>query len=394
MAEGQGNITYGGKTAAGGGGGGVAILAANNGLSLKADGIGFDVVLGNDLGDATNPAILLNDRAIPMHDFQLRFLLNEPDPAFLAFNHPEGPVFYDFEGSVDTGTRWETYWPSNFGTDYTPFGFGAGFGNGVATFPGVNEPVTPRPNVVGLVWGYNTEFTGGVLDPSEAAFRLGTETFFCIGTDPHFEFHLPEITTQGPVGAQTFRLDSTYVSRSSGLGFRELIINDFSIFDTGHSAISGQFYIDFEYNAASDQTRQIVFSQNTGGLSEILLGNWVDGTMTIAFSGGLSNITAPGQLELDGLFLLFTSPNNICNFCPGTAISDIGVVAHDPVAVLDVSSNSKGMYVPRLTTVERLAISLAGALTGGLMVYDTDIQKFFVTCGNVPTVAWQQVTSV
>ncbi|MCE3294967.1 MAG: hypothetical protein K0R65_681 [Crocinitomicaceae bacterium] len=62
----NGDVIY---VPAGGGGGGT--VEANNGLSINS--LTNHVVLGQNVGDITNPAILLNDREIPMNGEQLNF---------------------------------------------------------------------------------------------------------------------------------------------------------------------------------------------------------------------------------------------------------------------------------------------------------------------------------
>src|SRR6202008_5176342 len=52
----------------------------------------------------------------------------------------------------------------------------------------------------------------------------------------------------------------------------------------------------------------------------------------------------------------------------------IGTTTPDASAVLDVTSTSKGMLVPRMTTAQRTAIA---APTNGLLVYDTNFDCFF-----------------
>lgn len=47
----------------------------------------------------------------------------------------------------------------------------------------------------------------------------------------------------------------------------------------------------------------------------------------------------------------------------------------DPSAILDIESDDKGVLVPRMTAVQRNAISVPAK---GLLVYDTDSSKFFV----------------
>lgn len=54
-------------------------------------------------------------------------------------------------------------------------------------------------------------------------------------------------------------------------------------------------------------------------------------------------------------------------------------------AILDVQSTTKGMLMPRMTTVQRQAMT---SLTPGLIVYDTDLDQFFYY-----TNAWQAIGS-
>src|SRR5512146_2300501 len=53
----------------------------------------------------------------------------------------------------------------------------------------------------------------------------------------------------------------------------------------------------------------------------------------------------------------------------------IGTTTPENSAMLDVSSNTKGLLIPRMTTTERTAIS---APVDGLIVYDTDIDDIFI----------------
>lgn len=64
------------------------------------------------------------------------------------------------------------------------------------------------------------------------------------------------------------------------------------------------------------------------------------------------------------------------------ATSQVGINTNlpDPSAMLDISSDDKGLLVPRMTTAERLLIT---APADGLMVYDTDLQDFkYFTSGD------------
>lgn len=61
------------------------------------------------------------------------------------------------------------------------------------------------------------------------------------------------------------------------------------------------------------------------------------------------------------------------SFAQGMGINDTGA-GPDNSSMLDVSSTTKGMLIPRMSTADRLAISSAAE---GLMVYDTDLNQFW-----------------
>jgi hypothetical protein len=387
MSNGQGSVTF-SEPPGGGGGGGFPATGADNGLTIE----GTDVVLGNAATDVTDPAALLNNRRIQMGENTFEWGFGTPG-WFMMFNDESegaGPNNIPIGLYSPAESYWQAFTPENFGVTYSPGGTANRWRSGYDVASGVN-PDSPRPNVIGMWWGYNTSYQQGRIDATEAAFRYATETFFEIDGDFNFEFHTPEITTDS---GDIFRLDSTYVSRATGLGFRELVINDFSWYDTTHNPDTGLFYADISYTVSSDLSRFILRSQNTGGQSEIIFGNVIDGQASLSFAGGLTFFDAPGQLELNAPELAFVATVNIGSFCNGFAISDIIISAADITAVLDVTSNSRGLFVPRLTTAQRLAINFTFSLTGGLLVYDTDIQKLYVSVGNAPTITWQQIQSL
>ena len=85
---------------------------------------------------------------------------------------------------------------------------------------------------------------------------------------------------------------------------------------------------------------------------------------------------------LSCLVLFFISFEKIA--AQNVAINATGAPA-TPTAILDISSTSKGVLVPRMTTNERDMIS---APAQGLLVYDTDSRKFWFYDGG-----WNQINS-
>lgn len=379
MSIGQGNISL--TSPPGGSGTGPVFVGARNGLSLDAGGY---VVLGEDFGAAGDPAQLLNARYLPMYQKGM----------VLEFDHDQfAGIYVNVDAPIDfmstEAGRWIVWTPSNYDDVYTPGGRASRFLSGYDLYNGVN-PDSLRPNVVGMFWGYNIDYNQGRIDTGEAAFRYATETFFEIDSDYFMEFHTPELTTDG---GTIYRLDSTYVSRSTGAGFRTLIINEMSWFDTTHDPSGGQFYLDMSYTVSSDLARLIVRSQHTGNVSEIILGNWSDGNATIVFQDNNFNLDSNGTLGLNSPVIFF-NPSLYTVQAGQMVVSLTPGASPGGNALLDLQSTTKGFMVPRMTTTQRLAIDLTVELTGGLIVYDTTINKLYVTTGAAPTIGWEQIQSV
>ncbi|OFX17475.1 MAG: hypothetical protein A2033_12135 [Bacteroidetes bacterium GWA2_31_9] len=68
----------------------------------------------------------------------------------------------------------------------------------------------------------------------------------------------------------------------------------------------------------------------------------------------------------------------------------IGTTTPNASSILDLSSTSKGFLAPRMTTVQRNSIATP---TAGLMVYDTDLQKYIFYNGTIWTDAAGSVTA-
>lgn len=79
------------------------------------------------------------------------------------------------------------------------------------------------------------------------------------------------------------------------------------------------------------------------------------------------------------LFLFFV----ISGFTQGVSINSNGIPA-DPNAMLDISSHTKGVLVPRLRTNERISILSPAE---GLLVYDVDTHSFWFAFGGI----WKEI---
>lgn len=81
------------------------------------------------------------------------------------------------------------------------------------------------------------------------------------------------------------------------------------------------------------------------------------------------------KILLVSIVIVAVSSNSLLS--QNIAITDNDFYTPDESAMLDVMSSDKGMLVPRMTTVQRLAIASPGSPATGLLVYDTDFNNFF-----------------
>ena len=77
-------------------------------------------------------------------------------------------------------------------------------------------------------------------------------------------------------------------------------------------------------------------------------------------------------------------------FAQGVGIS-AGVIVPDPSAMLDISSTSKGVLIPRMTMTQRNAIS---SPANGLLIFCTDDNNFYSNKGTPGTPNWVMIGSV
>lgn len=81
------------------------------------------------------------------------------------------------------------------------------------------------------------------------------------------------------------------------------------------------------------------------------------------------------------LFLLLPLVFPLFLFSQAVSINESGA-APNAKSILDISSITKGLLVPRMTTVQRIAIA-PGASEKGLLVFDTDLNKYMCYTGAV-----------
>lgn len=201
MAEGQGNITYGGVNASGGGAG--AITAADNGLSRT----GTTVVLGNNRGDATIPAALLNNRSIPLQGFGILFDWEGAGSASTSFFQitTEDTAMLEFYKGTAGQDPMEIITIQGQDPGSNPYG------NFWIT---LDESFTNPDGQIDAVlqWGYNQNGAGGQMNPTEAAVHYAIESHFQAGGGEQMEVHLQSIAKNG----QENRIYSFEVNKPTG----------------------------------------------------------------------------------------------------------------------------------------------------------------------------------
>jgi hypothetical protein len=178
MAEGQGNITYGTTKGAGGGGGGIVVNGAKNGLSVA----GGYIVLGNDAGDATIPAALINNRDIPMGGFYLNMYPGGLETNYFRIDSSALGMLNYYKGlSGQEPATLITIQGASPGSNP--------YGNFHLT---LDESFTNPDGQIDAVMqcGYNQNGVGGPVLPGEAAIHWAMESHFQQSGGKQFEIHL------------------------------------------------------------------------------------------------------------------------------------------------------------------------------------------------------------
>jgi hypothetical protein len=193
MSNGLGNIAFSEPPGAGGGGGGT-VTAAANGVSLN----GTTVVLGNDVGDATTPAKLLNDRVIPMNDFSVSFIQTDLDTNFFDIDSGATAMLNYFKGASGQQPL-ELITIQGQAPGVNPYG------NFWWT---LDETFTNPDGQIDAVWqwGYNQDGVGGIRLAGEAAFWFSLESHFQAGGSEQFE-HEWQVLSKDGTNTRILQLD-------------------------------------------------------------------------------------------------------------------------------------------------------------------------------------------
>jgi hypothetical protein len=251
--------------------------------------------------------------------------------------------------SANEGKQFVTIYPKGYGQTGYPTGRPSMFsGLGYQRYPGVNAD--GRPNVVGLIFGYNGGFNNPIL-ANEATWGVRTETWYQLGGIGHSEFHgvMPEFKSTNGISR---RLASAYVNNLTGYTNYNLQIDNMNVM-----------------RGASD-TPQLSSSINRllagfKGVGDIVLKNQDSANnatqISLALNGTIfSNQVAAGAQPLNNFAF-----NSVVNVQPGTSYGSSSTYAglvNTTVAVANkygFSAVSSG-----LTTQNWGGISLDGNTTG------------------------------
>lgn len=203
MSQGQGNITFSGNSTNSGSGGGGAVSGANNGVSLN----GTEVVLGNDRGDATIPAALLNNRSVPLQGFGILFDWeggSSGSTSFFQITSADQAMLEFYKGTAGQDPmEIITIQGQNPGSNP--------YGNFWIT---LDEAYTNPDGQIDAVlqWGYNQNGAGGPMNPLEAAVHYAIESHFQQGGGEQMEVHLQSLAKNG----QENRIYSFLVNKPTG----------------------------------------------------------------------------------------------------------------------------------------------------------------------------------
>lgn len=378
--------------------------SADNGVSVHSG----NIVLGQDTTDHSHIGELISNRLIEQNSFNLRLVDStvRSTESYLDLGDTiptsPGTGYTPIVAHIGTqGGNWTFFKPDNYRQVYPTSrisgqtGQIAGaFSNSYATeFNGIGSEGSPDN-----VWNfaaYNENFNNGRTDVRDAGFRFAAETNFINsvgGTQWGFEFHVPEQTN---FDGSIVRIMSYYTNKQTG----------------GAHAV--EYAIDHEYHTqlsgGTDYSWGDISGAN-GGLHGMFLQSFgaenfgEDGTISFTDPGGVTEElqVRGGQLSIFGVAQhdnAIVCPNNgtvvLNSSHDNTPAQTITVVGSDPTQTatgnsqLDVISKSKGFSPPRMSTTQKLAITVTSS-DEGMMVYDLTLHKLSVYTGS----AWETVTSL
>jgi hypothetical protein len=229
MSEGQGSISFSGLStnsgSSGGGGGGGTVTGANNGLSLN----GTTVVLGNDLGDIASPAVLTNNRAIPLGGFGINFLEPGLDTGYFSIDSGGVALLNMYRGTLGLQLMEILTIQGKAGTNNA--------GNFWWTIDESYVAPDGQRDAV-LQWGYNQDGVGGRLLNTECEVHYAIESHFNEAGGYQNEIHLETTAINGNKN----RIFSFDVDIAAGGATGYFTCEELSFFDSNSGAVGTPYF--------------------------------------------------------------------------------------------------------------------------------------------------------
>jgi hypothetical protein len=258
-------------------GGGSTVTGADNGTSLK----GANVVLGNDLGDVAAPAVLLNNRAIPLGGFGITFSLPGLGTSFFSIDSGAAAMLNYYRG--DNGIN-----PAQIITIQGQVPGGNPYGNFWVTLDESYIAPDGQRDAV-LQWGYNQNGGGGVVVPNECEVHYTIESHFNAGGSYQNEIHLESTAIDGTKN----RIYSFDVNIFNGACEGYFTANGIAFYMSGFSD-TGTPYFQMsgtgEFSSFGPAAGMSIINSNAG-YGNIVLTTNVDGSVNIQNTGGGGNPT-------------------------------------------------------------------------------------------------------
>jgi len=341
--------------------------------------------LGEPLNQSNNPTRFYQKREIPLNGFPLYWwdTLNNSNAhgyqALYDTSHCSLVGTYKVtvkeqaDTNSDAGMAWE-YRPRNYGYPYAGYKPNGALATARSWTWGYSQNdaggLSMPDNVFG--GGYNIVNATSRADTGDAALSLRVETSFPVFGEPVFEMHWPELTT---FTGLMHRVNSWYMGKTDGRTLWESNLDDHQykrVVGTNPGGLwmeatsnSGDFgSINLYGTHANSIMGTLAFVDSTGA-TQTLRGD----------AGNLEFLKTNGDIYMDlvadGTVLLNYSAN-VSNTNGVTIVGNPPSFPYEPTAQFAVVSTTKGLLPPRMTTVQKLAIS---GPAEGLTVYDTTLHQ-------------------
>ncbi len=262
-----------------GGGGGGGFTVAQNGLSKMG---GTTVVLGQDVGESGNPAMLLSDREIPMAGFGLlmsgdgRLWVGDQTAETYLLGTPQLRVRSAIAG--ESGSMFELSSPGGspvfdngifFATDNAPVFIDAGLPSANAVFL-MKSTTDPDPDTGGTTVNFylastNSQDDSEITDQEVMAFVPESVSGLMPTVDVRFRLVVGDYVSDDPSYATGLNSALISLGQGEGVGFSAVFAAGNTVVDPGNSADGTDLgYALQVWDAGSTNTVAALGSPNVG----------------------------------------------------------------------------------------------------------------------------------